>query len=124
MRIIHPAILLCFLLTSSGCKNGTGPIQKPLDVQVEGTVRYYIDTVAWIGGEGDPSGFILSNYQWHKGEPPFNHYRVYVKDSSLAPYITMNVLIEGTLDTIFAGGVETPLRRFPLVEARTILVIR
>ena len=124
MKVIHLAFLICCLLSFSSCKDGAGPSQQPVEVEVEGSVKYYTDTLTWVGGECDPSGFILSNYRWHRGEPDFNHYRVYVKDSSLATYITMNVLIEGTLDTIFAGGVETPLRRFPFVEAKTILVNR
>jgi hypothetical protein len=123
MKGIHLAFLICCLLSSS-CKNGAGPSQQPLEVEVEGSVQYYTDTLVWIGGEGDPSGFILSNYRWHRGEPTFTHYRVYVKDSSLVPYISMNVLVQGTLDSIFAGGVETPRRKFPFVEAKNILVIR
>lgn len=123
MKAIHLAFLICGLLTSS-CKDGVGPSPQPLEIEVEGSVQYYTDTVAWIGGECDPSGFILSNYRWHRGEPPFIHYRVYIKDSSLVPYISMNVLVQGTLDSIFAGGVETPRRKFPSVEAKNILVIR
>lgn len=123
MKVTYLAFLICFFASAS-CKHSTEPSQQPSEVQVEGSVHYYIDTLVWIGGECDPSGFILSNYRWHKGEPTFNHYRVYVKDSTLTPYLTMNVLIEGTLDTIFAGGLETPLRKFPFVEAKSVLVIR
>ena len=124
MKVIHFAIVCCFILTSANCKHGTEPSPQPSGVRVEGSVHYYIDSVLWIGGECDPSGFILSDYRWSRGEPSFPYYRVYLRDSTLAQYLTMNVLIEGKLDTIVAGGIETPLRRFPVVDAKSILIIR
>ena len=42
---------------------------------IEGSVSYYPPTMA-IGGEADPFGFILTDYQWLSGAPTFSYSRV------------------------------------------------
>lgn len=124
MRLNAFPILLFVSLAGASCSDvGTERNARLPEVSVEGTVRFYIDTLVWIGGECDPSGFILANYNWLKGEPAYPHTRIYLKDSTLALYQSKRVQIVGRLDTVYAGGVETPLRRFPLVVPKQVHTI-
>jgi hypothetical protein len=90
---------------------------------VEGTVRYFPPTVA-IGGEADPSGFILTDYQWINRAPSFEYSRLYIKDGVDSSFLGMRVRISGAVDTLSAGGVETALRLFPLIRVRRLEVVR
>lgn len=93
---------------------------REYEITIEGRLEYYVDNIFWLGGESDPSGFALSNYLWIYGAPDFNYYRVYVTDKVDSTYLNNQVKISGELETIFAGGIETRLRKFPLIRARKI----
>ena len=90
---------------------------------IEGSVSYYPPTMA-IGGEADPFGFILTDYQWLSGAPTFSYSRVYVGGGIDSSYLGLRVRLSGQLEKLSAGGVETPLRHFPKVETQNIQVIR
>ncbi len=97
---------------------------KPIEPQtnqsiIEGTVEYYTAPPA-IGGETDPSGYILADYDWIEGNPKFSNPRVYVTDGDMEPYISKRVRIAGSIDSLFAGGVTTPLRVFPQITILSI----
>ncbi len=47
---------------------------------IEGTVKYFVDSSVWIGGETEPSGYILDNPKWIQGEPSYYFRRVYVTE--------------------------------------------
>lgn len=90
---------------------------------IEGTVKYFVDTLAWIGGEGEPSGFILDDFKWLEGEPTYHYSRVYVKDSTVAPYLRQRVQVFGIIDTLIVRGLVTPLRQYPHVEIKELKII-
>ncbi|MDI6767663.1 MAG: META domain-containing protein [Bacteroidota bacterium] len=90
---------------------------------IEGTVKYFIDTLPWVGGEVEPSGFILDNFEWLYGEPSYRHNRVYVKDSILVPYLSRRVHVFGIIDTLFDYGIVIPLRQYPHVEVQSVRII-
>ena len=103
----------------SGCEEA--PVTDR--VSIEGTVEYYSDTVIWIGGECDHSGFILSNYQWISGEPDVYLPRIYVNNVIDSSYLSKRLHIAGILDTISAGGVETPLRKLLKIKSEEIRIL-
>jgi hypothetical protein len=113
----------------NGSEKGSAPSsgEKPIppgasDGVVEGTVRYY-PALAAIGGESDPSGFILISYVWVSEAPTYSHSRVYVKGAIDSSYLNLRVRVTGPVETLRAGGVETPLRYFPRVEAQKLEVL-
>jgi hypothetical protein len=89
---------------------------------VEGTVGYFPPTVA-IGGEADPSGFILTDCRWINGAPSFVRSRVYVNDGVDSSFLRMRVRVSGAWDTLSAGGVETAPRLFPLMKVQRLEVV-
>ena len=120
-------LLLCLFLIS--CEKSTMPIQKENEQNdlekplITGMVEYFVDTLLYIGGEGDPTGFILSNYQWLNNEPHFKYYRVYIDSNIDSTYLLKKVKIWGRIDTLHAGGIETPLRKFPIIKSDSTIII-
>ena len=108
---------LFLLLSVSGCTKPTD--SNAQGAIVEGTLSYFEAPPA-IGGETDPSGYVILNQKWVSGEPNYTYARVYVSNGALGLYQSKQVRITGTLDSVFAGGVETPRRQFPLVKATSI----
>ena len=100
------------------CK--TEPVE-PIAGQVtlEGIVASYQAPPA-IGGECDPSGYVLLTTRWVTGEPSYSYDRVYLENGQSASYVAQKVRVAGTLDSIFAGGVVTPRRKFPLIHVTRI----
>ena len=90
------------------------------EANISGTVLYYIDTLDWIGCEGDPSGFILDHYTWSNGEPDYECARVYLSGNIDSTYLNNDVIIVGDLDSITGGGTVTPLRTFPMIDVKNI----
>jgi len=108
-----------FLFTAC---NNDGSDNREYEIFIEGSLEYYQDTLFWIGGESDPSGFILSDYSWIYGEPQFSYYRIYVDGKIDSTYLNNVIEIGGQLETISAGGIETPLRKFPFIIAESTRV--
>lgn len=90
------------------------------EAHLKGTILYFIDTLTWVGGECDPSGFIFDNYTWLIGEPDYEHYRVYLGSEIDSTYLNKNAEIGGDLKSISAGGVVTVLRKFPMIVVMNI----
>jgi len=102
-----------------------------------GVVRFHDAGVA-IGGETDPNGYILkadhrAAMQKHLTNPaltkndrkklaPLVDKRLYLRvkgsltSDDLKPRLGSKVHVTGTLDVLSAGGVETPLRHFPVLD--------
>jgi hypothetical protein len=117
-KVIYLAILSMFLLAY--CSKPVEPISG--EATLEGTIEYYQAPPA-IGAECDPSGYIINNPKWISGAPSYSYGRVYLKDGQIINHVSQNVRIAGTLDSLFAGGVETPRRRFPLINVSGIQII-
>ncbi|MDP1675407.1 MAG: hypothetical protein Q8L88_00980 [Bacteroidota bacterium] len=113
--------LFVFILFLTGCSNPAE--QNSNQVVSEGTVNYYIAPPA-VGGETDPTGYIIANAKWLSGEPKYLHGRVYITDGELSAYVSKRVRVTGTIDSLTAGGVETPERKFPLIKAVSIEEIK
>jgi len=116
--VMKPIFVSLFLLLSAGGCN------KPTEVNVqqailEGSLSYFQAPPA-IGGETDPSGYIIANPKWISGEPNYAYARVYVSNGEPIVYQSEQVRVTGTIDSIFAGGIETPRRKFPLVKISSI----
>ena len=120
-------ILFSFFFISKQSKiplSCTGPVDNYGKYAIiKGTVDYYIDTLLWVGGECDPEGFILTDYTWIIKEPYYSYYRVYVNSLIDSSYISNKVKIFGKVKTIFAGGIVTPKRKFPMIESDSIAII-
>ncbi len=113
----------CLYLTIA-CLLGFACSNEPVqpfthEARMEGTIVFYQAGPA-IGGECDPSGYILQDFRWITGEPSYRYARVYLKDGQSPSFAAQRVCIGGTLDSIMAGGVETPRRKFPLVHVTWI----
>ena len=89
---------------------------------VEGTVEYFAPRAA-IGGEADPSGFILRDYRWISGQPAFSYSRIYASGALDSSYLQKRVQVTGKVERITAGGVETPKRTFLRMETERIQII-
>ena len=86
-----------------------------------GVVRYF-EGLAGIGGEGVPGGYILEGiFQ----EPvlirqPYGPEYLYLndlkKDEILKKHLGKTVRVIGDIDYISVGGVETPLRHYPVIK--------
>lgn len=113
---LAPLIILSIFLVACAAK--TTLHENGLTV-VEGKVGYYGPRMA-IGAEADPSGFILLECRWLSGAPTFSYSRVYVKGAIDSSYLNKRVRITGALEKLSAGGVETPLRNFPMIEIRQL----
>ena len=111
-------VILAVLVTC--CDKSTGPIKNP--VALEGQLTYFTAPPA-IGGECDPSGLVLQDANWIQGKPDWSFSRVYVDDGDLDRFQGYHVRVEGTLDSTFAGGVETPRRKFPLIHVAGVVGI-
>ena len=122
-------LVIITILTAVGCEDrGSEPMLPPKEevlpeVAIAGNVLYYVDTVSWTGGEGDPSGFILTDPNWLSGEPTFTYSRIYLKDSTIGSLAGSRVRITGTLDTIWVGGIQTPRRTFPWIGTTDMTVL-
>jgi hypothetical protein len=117
--ISYLAFLLMFLFAC--CSEPVEPITG--EATIEGTIEYYQAPPA-IGGECDPDGYIIINPKWISGEPSYSYGRVYLKDGQITNHVSQKVRIGGTLDSLFAGGVETPRRKFPLINVSGIQIIK
>ena len=93
-------------------------VSEGYPVEIEGMVDYYVDKLYWIGGECDPSGFVVTDITWYHGEPDSYFSRVYLGGIIDSTYLGETVEIYGAMDAIHAGGVETPPRQFPFVIAQ------
>ena len=117
-------ILLCILMFAGiklGCSSN--PIEiKNTSPSVEGVVNFVPPTMA-IGGEADPSGFILTNCRWISGQPAFPYSRIYIDGQINSSYLEKRVRVTGNVETITAGGVETPKRTFLKIQVEQIKVI-
>jgi len=84
---------------------------KPLTLS--GVVKYHDAGVA-IGGETDPYGYIL------EGDHGFNRLYLSFKGSmdsdEFKSQLHKTVTVSGRLRYVEVGGVETPRRRFPVLE--------
>ena len=120
MKIIFLGFAFFFSLLLSCSK----PLEiKDDNVSIEGKVEYYSEKSYAIGGETDPSGFILSDYQWKTKEPGFDYYRIYVANDIDSSYLNKRVHIIGKLEILEAGGVETRKREFPEIKINQIEII-
>lgn len=101
-----------------GCESGdeVGELDEvglaPGQVVMTGTVRYHNAGMA-IGGETDPYGTILADngvydrlYLRHNGS---------LESPAVKEFEGRRVEVAGTMDTVSAGGVETPRRTFPVL---------
>lgn len=110
------------MILYSSCNKDFNKDAEEYEVHISGKAEYYIDSLLWLGGECDPSSFILTNYKWFSGEPDYPHSRIYISGKADSSYLFKEVEIKGELSTITGGGVESGLRTFPLVIAETINV--
>jgi len=114
-------VLASLLLARSGCDN---PPTYPYYglATVEGIVGYYPPTLA-IGGEADPSGFILIEYHWVVNISSSGSARLYIQGAVDSSYMNTRVRLSGELTTITVGGFETQKRTFPLMHVHTLQII-
>jgi hypothetical protein len=110
-------IVIIFLFS---CSNPT-EIQHN-NARLEGTVVYFVEEMA-IGGEVDPSGFILTDPKWNFGEPSYAYRRIYLTGLINPAYIQRHVSVEGEVDTLIIRGVERGIRYFPVVEVSIVKII-
>lgn len=123
-RLSMKKFLLCILMFASlklGCSSSPIEIKNP-SPSVEGIVNFVPPTMA-IGGEADPSGFILTNYHWISGQPAFPYSRIYIDGQVASSYLEKRVRVTGKVETITAGGVETPKRTFIKIQSEQIKII-
>ncbi len=118
LTIIFGTLIVSILTIT--CSDNSENVYDDYKVHIDGTVQYFLDTLMWAGGEGDPSGFILTEYEWLSGEPDFEYTRIYLAGEIDSSYLSQTLEIGGVLDTLTAGGFETTIREFPLVVAEKI----
>ncbi len=123
IALLCMCLFLC--LTGLACKKSTVPVQTTQrnEAAIEGTVQYFVDTLDYIGGEHDPPGFILTDYTWLMDEPDYDYDRVYINSGMDSSYLQKTIRAFGRIGTIYAGGVETPLRRFPVIRTDSIVLL-
>ncbi len=114
---IYFGIIILFLIS---CSHPTA-IQTN-NARLEGIVVYFIEEMA-IGGEVDPSGFVLKDPKWNFGEPGYSYRRIYLTGSINSLYIQRRVSVEGVVDTLIISGVERGIRYFPIVEVSKLKII-
>jgi len=115
-------VLITLLIIQVGCQQGpTSPYYG--QAIVEGTVGYYPPTIA-IGGEADPSGFILNEYRWVWNTSSTVPSRLYIEGIVDSSYLNVRVRLSGQLTTLSAGGVETRLRHFPFLHVQTLQIVQ
>ena len=103
-----------------GCSSNLIEI-KNTSPSVVGVVNFVPPTMA-IGGEADPSGFILTNYHWISGQPTFPYSKIYIDGQIDSSYLGKRVQVTGKVETITAGGVETPKRTFLKIQSEQIKI--
>jgi len=108
---------LFLILILLGCSTPTE--QNSNQVISEGTVNYYAAPPA-IGGKSDPTGYVIVDTKWSVGEPNYKYGRVYISDGVLSNYVSKRVRVIGTIDSLIAGGTETPRRKYPLIKVVSI----
>lgn len=142
-------VVLALGLVAAGCGGGdsedgkagegagAGPKKapKPGVVTLTGTVDFY-QAGAAIGGETDPSGYILTGDHAGQVEASLKKTgkapetglrdRVYLRRAGKLDHDTLRMLLNnkikvtGKLDVVSAGGVETPKRHFPVLDIREL----
>jgi hypothetical protein len=112
-------VILVFVL--SACQKSTEPSEST-PAKVQGIVEYYVDTLVYAGGGGEPSAYILKNYQWIRGNPGYTYKRVYFQDSRAVEYAGKMILVEGRVDTLW-GHAFVGRYPFPNVVASKVTTL-
>ncbi|MFO7898583.1 MAG: hypothetical protein R6V58_05940, partial [Planctomycetota bacterium] len=142
-------VVLALGLVAAGCGGGDtdereprkggggGPKEAPEPgvVTLTGTVDFHQAGVA-IGGETDPSGYILTGDHAGQVEASLKKMgklpetglrdRVYLRRAGkldhdrLEMLLNRKVKVTGKLDVVSAGGVETPTRHFPVLHIKEL----
>ncbi len=138
MRIEVP-VLLVLAVAAFGCgrrdvNDEVEPeeeVRDPDVVTLVGVVQFHRASPA-IGGESDPTGYILTGDHASAVEAALNatgtmpepgvQERIYLRRAgeldhrTLRMFVDKRIAITGRLDVVRAGGVETPERYFPVLD--------
>ncbi|MBC8402578.1 MAG: hypothetical protein H8E14_13910 [Candidatus Marinimicrobia bacterium] len=114
-------IPIFLVLVVSSCEN-LDEENYDYEVLAEGCLSYFVDTLLWVGGECDPNGFILEDYTWVYGSDEIYN-RLYITGNVDSTNLEMNVRVGGKIDTVFAGGMVSPLRTYFKIIADTVYAV-
>ena len=121
MKQIFFSILL-LVISCSACSKPTENSNGSSSAKVEATVNHQRSEAA-IGGEVDPTGFILTDIRWNSLEPSYQYNRVYAAGLLDSSYLNKRVSLSGSLDSIVCMGVERGRRVFPLIKVQQIIIL-
>jgi len=114
--IFSTAILAIFL---GSCSK---PTEGQINAALDATVGYFSEEAA-IGGEVDPTGFVLTDPNWHFGKPTYSYYRIYVTGNIDSSFLNRRISITGTVNKLTIKGVERGTRYFASVTAERMLIL-